>query len=47
VDAVSRCGDVTGLQKVLNLIRTDLLSRQRDSLPLLVACVREINDTAL
>lgn len=47
VDAVNRCGDLTGLQKVLNLIRTDLLSRQRESLPLLVACVREINDTAL
>jgi hypothetical protein len=46
VDAVNRCGDVSGVQKVLNLIRTDLLNRHRDRLPLLVACVREINDTA-
>jgi hypothetical protein len=46
VDAVNRCGDVPGLQKVLNLIRTDLFNRHRDRLPLLVACVREINDTA-
>jgi hypothetical protein len=46
VDAVNRCGDVPGLQKVLGLIRTDLFNRHRDLLPLLVACVREINDTA-
>ena len=46
VDAVNRCGDVPGLQKVLSLIRTDLFNRHRDLLPLLVACVREINDTA-
>ena len=46
VDAVNRCGDLPGMQKVLNLIRTDLLNRHRDRLPLLVACVREINDTA-
>jgi hypothetical protein len=47
VDAVNRCGDVAGLQKVLNLIRTEMLNRHRDRLPLLLACVREINDTAL
>jgi hypothetical protein len=46
VDAVNHCGDVAGVQKVLNLIRTDLFNRHRDRLPLLVACVREINDTA-
>jgi hypothetical protein len=46
VDAVNRCGDVPGLQKVLGLIRTDLFNRHRDRLPLLIACVREINDTA-
>jgi len=46
VDAVNRCGDVPGLQKVLSLIRTDLFNRHRDLLPLLLACVREINDTA-
>jgi hypothetical protein len=47
VDAVNRCGDVAGLQKVLSLIRTEILSGHRDRLPQLIACVREINDTAL
>jgi hypothetical protein len=47
VDAVNRCGDVPSLQKVLNLIRTEMLNRHRDRLPQLLACVREINDTAL
>ena len=46
VEAVNRCADVPGMQKVLNLIRTDLFNRHRDRLPLLLACVREINDTA-
>jgi hypothetical protein len=46
VDAVNRCGDVPGMQKVLNLIRTELFNRHRDRLPLLLACVREINDSA-
>jgi hypothetical protein len=47
VDAVNRCSDVAGAQKVLNSIRTELLTRHRDRLPLLLACVREINETAL
>ena len=47
VDAVNRCSEVPEMRKVLNLIRTELLHRHRDRLPLLVACVREINDTAL
>ena|SRR5258708_824698 len=47
VDAVNRCNDVAGAQKVLNLIRTELLNRHRDRLPLLLACVREINETRL
>src|SRR3984885_1184033 len=34
VDAVNRCGDVAGLQKVLNLIRTEVLNHHRDRLPL-------------
>jgi hypothetical protein len=46
VDAVNRCGDVAGVQKVLNLIRTEMLNRHRDRLPQLIACVREINETA-
>lgn len=47
VDAVNRCADVAALQKVLGLIRTEMLNRHRDRLPLLAACVREINETAL
>jgi hypothetical protein len=46
VDAINRCSDVAGAQQTLNLIRTELLNRHRDRLPLLVACVREINETA-
>lgn len=46
VDAVNRCRDVAELQKVLNLIRTELLNRHRDRLTLLAVCVREINETA-
>ena len=46
VDAVNRCSDVAGVQKALNLIRTELLNQHRDRLPLLVACVGEINETA-
>jgi hypothetical protein len=46
VDAVGRCGDAAGLQKVLNLIRIDIVNHHRDRLPLLIACVREINETA-
>ncbi len=46
VDAVNRCSDVPSLHKTLNLIRTELLNQHRDRLPLLIACVREINDTA-
>jgi len=46
VDAVNRCSDVAGVQKVLNLIRTEMLNRHRDRLPQLIACVREINETA-
>jgi hypothetical protein len=47
VDAVNRCGELGSLQKVLSLIRTEMLNRHRDRLPQLLACVREINDTAL
>jgi hypothetical protein len=46
VDAVNRCSDVAGVQKVLNLIRAEMLNRHRDRLPQLIACVREINETA-
>lgn len=46
VDGINRARDVTALQKALNLIRTETLNRYRDKLPLLLACVREINETA-
>ncbi|HEY2146259.1 MAG TPA: hypothetical protein VGH12_09335 [Steroidobacteraceae bacterium] len=46
VDAVNHCRDVSGLQKVLNLVRTEVLNHHRDRLPALAACVREINETA-
>jgi hypothetical protein len=45
-DAVTRSGDVPGMQKVLNLIRNELFNHHRDRLPVLLACVREINDSA-
>jgi hypothetical protein len=47
VDAVNRCSDVAALQKVLSLIRTEMLNQHRERLPQLIACVREVNDTAL
>ncbi|MDP9089217.1 MAG: hypothetical protein M3O26_10820 [Pseudomonadota bacterium] len=47
VDAVNRAGDVPALQKALNLIRTETLNRHRAKLPILLACVQEINETAL
>jgi hypothetical protein len=47
VDAVNRCGDVPSLQKVLNLIRTEVQSHYKERMPTLLACIREINDTAL
>lgn len=46
IDGVNHAGDVPALQKALNLIRTETLNRHRDKLPLLLACVREINETA-
>ena len=46
VDAVNRCREVVGLQKVLNLIRTEVINHHRERLPALVACVHDINETA-
>ena len=46
VDAVNQCRDVVGLQKVLNLMRTEVLNHHGDRLPALAASVREINETA-
>jgi hypothetical protein len=47
VDAVNQCRDVQSLQKVLNLIRTEVLNHHRDRVPALAASVHEINETAL
>jgi hypothetical protein len=47
VDAVNRCRDVVALQKVLTLIRTEVINHHRDRMPAMAACVREINETAL
>jgi len=47
VDAVNRCREVVGLQKVLTLIRTEVINHHRERMPALVACVRDINETAL
>ncbi|HEY0801888.1 MAG TPA: hypothetical protein VGD54_13665 [Steroidobacteraceae bacterium] len=46
VDAVNRCVDVRALQKMLNLIHNEVQSSYRDRLPTLIACVREVNETA-
>ena len=46
VDAVSLCNDVISLQEVLNSIRSEIDERFPARLPVLVACVREINETA-
>jgi hypothetical protein len=46
VDGINRARDVPALQKALNLIRTETLNLHRDKLPLFLACVREINETA-
>ena len=45
MDAMDRCRDVAALQKVLSLIGTDVAERQRERLPKLIDCVREINAT--
>jgi len=44
-NVVDLCGDVASLQEALNDIRTEVDGRCPDRLPVLVACVREINET--
>jgi hypothetical protein len=46
VAVVGLCTDVIGLQDVLNDIRAEVEARFPDQLPVLQACVREINETA-
>ena len=45
VDAINDCIDLSGLQKILSRIATEIKERHRDSLPKLLECVREINNT--
>jgi hypothetical protein len=47
VDAVNRCRDVVALQKVLILIRTEVINHHRERMPALAVCVRDINETAV
>jgi hypothetical protein len=46
VDAISRCAEVGGMQKILTLIGADIQANHPGSAERLAACVREINDTA-
>ena len=45
-DLIDFCADTNQLQEVLNTIREEVRSRFPDRLPTLVACVREVNETA-
>ena len=45
VDAINDCIDLSGLQKILSRIGTEIKERHRESLPRLLECVHEINDT--
>jgi hypothetical protein len=47
VDAINRCSDAPGLQKVLNVIRNEIQNRHPERLPALATCLHEINETAL
>jgi len=46
VDAISDCIDLSSLQKILSRIGTEIKERHRNSLPELLECVRQINDTS-
>lgn len=45
-DLIDFCADTRQLQEVLNTIRDEVHRRFPDRLPMLVACVREVNETA-
>jgi hypothetical protein len=45
-DLIDFCVDTNQLQEVLNTIRDEVRSRFPDRLPVLIACVREANETA-
>ena len=46
-DLVDFCADTHQLQEALNTIREEVRSRFPDRLPMLVACVRDANETAV
>ena len=46
MDAIDGCAELAALQKVLGLIGAEVQARHRESLPKLIDCVREINDTS-
>jgi hypothetical protein len=46
VDAINRCAEIGGLQKILTLIGADVHASHPDSTHKLSECVQEINDTA-
>jgi hypothetical protein len=47
LEAIDRCRDLGSLQKLLSQIAAEVEGRRRDSLPKLLECVREINETSL
>lgn len=46
VEAIERCTDLGRLQELLSRISTQVQERHRGSLPKLLECVREINETS-
>jgi hypothetical protein len=44
-DVIELCADALRLQEALNIITTEVAKRCADRMPVLVACVREANDT--
>jgi len=46
VDAIQRCAEIGGLQKILTLIGAEVQANHPGSAERFAACVREINDTA-
>jgi hypothetical protein len=46
LDAIDRCTDIGTLQKILTRLGSEVEQRSRASLPKLLECVREINETS-
>jgi hypothetical protein len=47
LEAIDHCRDLGSLQKLLSQIAAEVERRRRDSLPKLIECVHEINETSL